>query len=266
MGRSGLTGTMNSVLVLIAAGAVIGVLYGLFGVGSAFATPLLAALGVPGLAAVASPLPALLPGSAAGAVARGRSGAVDRRLARRTIVGAAPACILGAIASPLVGGPWLLALSGVVLFGVGVRVVLPMGEPADRPESPAIARRDRPLVVYPLAVGVGFAAGLLANGGGFLLVPLFLLVLGLELHEATATSLVVVTVLSVPTLVTHAVIGDIAWMVALPFAVGLVPGSILGSRSAGHLPVARMQTGLGLLLIVVGTWFVYRQAGALGLF
>jgi len=252
-----LNDVMSSMPTLIAAGAAIGVLYGLFGVGSAFATPLLAALGVPGLAAVASPLPSLLPGSAAGAMSHGRNGGIDRTLARRTIVAAAPACILGALASHYLGGPWLLALSGVVLVGVGLRIIVPMA-------GTAPDRREQLALVYPLAVVVGFVAGLLANGGGFLLVPLFLLLVGLELGEATATSLCVATVLTVPTIVTHAAMGDIVWAVAIPFAIGLVPGSILGSRSAHHLPVARMQATFGLLLVVVGAWFVYRQAVPLG--
>src|SRR4051812_35213852 len=165
MRDSWLTGPMSSLLVLVIAGGVIGVLYGLFGVGSAFATPLLAALGVPGLAAVASPLPALLPGSAAGAMTHGRSGVVDRTLARRTIVAAAPLCVLGALVSPLVGGPWLLALSGFVLAGTGLRVLIPV-RTNDTAVVPArTPRRDRPAIVYPLAAVVGFVAGLLANGG-----------------------------------------------------------------------------------------------------
>ena len=54
----------------VLAGAVIGTLMGLFGVGgSSIATPLLSLLGVPGLIAIASPLPATVPGAAAGAVA-----------------------------------------------------------------------------------------------------------------------------------------------------------------------------------------------------
>jgi uncharacterized membrane protein YfcA len=45
------------------AGIVVGVLYGLFGVGSAFATPALALVGVPPLTAVVAPLPAFVPSS-----------------------------------------------------------------------------------------------------------------------------------------------------------------------------------------------------------
>jgi uncharacterized protein len=253
---------MTSIPVLAGAGAVIGVLYGLFGVGSAFATPLLALLGVPALAAVASPLPSLLPGSAAGATTYARAGLVDRAVAVRTLRGAVPACILGALASHWLGGPWLLALSGAVLVLVGVRIVVPM-KPVT--ELATVTRRERLVLVTALGVLVGFAAGLLSNGGGFLLVPLFLLALGLTLPEATATSLVVATVLTVPTVVTHAMLGDIDWAVAIPFTLGLVPAAVLGARWAPRLPVARLQATFGVLLVAVGGWFLYRQARVLGL-
>ena len=284
---------MTSIPVLAGAGAVIGLLYGLFGVGSAFATPLLAMLGVPALAAVASPLPSLLPGSAAGASTYARSGLVDRRLAVRTLRGAVPACILGAVASHWLGGAWLLALSGLVLVVVGVRILVPTrSEPPDGSvaaagsTTPVVtaaagsttavvsaalalpgegARRDRAALVGLLGVVVGFAAGLLSNGGGFLLVPMFLLALGLTLPEATATSLVVVTVLTVPTVLTHALIGDIDWGVAVPFMVGLVPASVLGALWAPRLPVLRLQAVFGLLLVAVGGWFLVRQLHGLGL-
>jgi uncharacterized membrane protein YfcA len=110
---------------ICAAGLAIGVLYGLFGVGSAFATPLLATLGVPGMAAVVGPLPGLLPGSAAGAWSYSRRGSVDAPLARQMIVGALPAAVVGAVVSEWVGGPVLLAFSGAVLLLVGIRVIRP---------------------------------------------------------------------------------------------------------------------------------------------
>ncbi len=128
-----------------------------------------------------------------------------------------------------------------------------------------VARRERLVLVCGLGAAVGFAAGLLSNGGGFLLVPLFLLALGLTLPEATATSLVVATVLTVPTVVTHGLMGDIDWAVALPFAVGLVPAAVVGARCAPRLRVDRLQAAFGLLLVAVGGWFLYRQVRALGL-
>lgn len=249
---------------IIGGGIVVGLLYGLFGVGSAFATPILSVLGVPGMAAVVGPLPGLVPGSAAGAWSYSRSGKVQWTIARRTLATAVPASILGALASPHVGGPVLLALSGLVLLLVGVRVLRPVSASASASDR-AAARRDRRAFVMTVAAGVGFASGLLANGGGFLLVPLFLLTLGLSMNEATGTSLVVATALSVPTLATHALIRDIDWAVSVVFAVGLLPGVAVGGRLAQRLPGARLRTAFGVLLVGFATWFLVRLLlGVLG--
>jgi len=243
---------------IVVVGLVIGLLYGLFGVGSAFATPILSLVGVPGLAAVVAPLPGLVPGSAAGAWSYSRQGSVDWGIARRALSGAVPAAVAGAACSRWVGGPALLALSGVVLLTVGMRILRP-----GTPVSPEVAARRRASTAFVAvaAAGVGFAAGLLANGGGFLLVPLFLLALGLDMHRATGTSLVVAAALTVPTLVTHGLLGDIDWAVAGLFAVGLVPGSVAGSRLAVHLPTGRLQRAFGLLLVVFAVLFLARLRG-----
>jgi len=247
---------MSSLGWIPVAGASVGVLYGMFGVGSAFATPVLALLGVPGLAAVVAPLPGLLPSSAAGAWSYTRGDKVDWTVARRTIIGGVPASILGAIASHWVGGTTLLILSGVVLLAVGLRVL----RPADgRPDPGALSRRHSATFVVGAAAGIGFASGLLANGGGFLLVPLFLLALGLDMNEAAGTSMVAAAALTVPTLVTHAFLGDINWLVAGSFGVGLVPGAFIGGTIAQRLPVHRLRNAFGLLLVVFAVWFLGRQ-------
>jgi uncharacterized membrane protein YfcA len=245
---------------IVVGGVVVGVLYGLFGVGSAFATPVLSLIGVPGMAAVVGPLPALFPGSAAGAWSYSKRGTVDWKVARAALIGSFPAAIVGALASQWVGGPILLVLSGLVLLLVGLRIIRP-GNPV-APEV-AAARRDSLRFVLVAAAGVGFAAGLLANGGGFLLVPLFLLALGLDMNEAAGTSLVVAVALTIPTFVTHMLIGDIDWLVAGLFALGLVPGAIAGSQLAHRIPTAKLRNAFGVLLIGFAVWFLARQALAL---
>ncbi|MFN8106040.1 MAG: sulfite exporter TauE/SafE family protein [Acidimicrobiia bacterium] len=232
-------------LVIVSAGLVVGVLYGLFGVGSAVATPLLALAGIPGIVAVTAPLPAILPGSALGGWAHWRRGTVDRRLARWTLLGSVPASILGATASHRVGGTFLVVGSGVALLAVGARTVMP--DPHGAAAKRALRRNHASLVIATAAV-CGFFAGLLANGGGFLLVPLFLLVFGLEVPEAAGTSLVVVAVLTVPTLVAHALLGGFDWSVTVLFAVGMIPGTLAGTRIGLRLPLAKLRPVFGAVL------------------
>ncbi|MGI8983763.1 MAG: sulfite exporter TauE/SafE family protein [Acidimicrobiales bacterium] len=241
-----------------AAGAVIGVLFGLFGVGgSSFATPALGLLGVPGLIAVAAPLPAVVPAAIAGMATYVRKGQVDWPVARWSIYGGVPGAVVGAILSGSVGGRTLLIASGVVLAVVGLRILAPL------PEHHLAGRaRRRPGVVVPSAGAIGLCTGLLANGGGFLLVPLFVLVLGLTMPESAGTSLAVIAVLSVPTLLTHWALGHIDWVVAGAFAAGAVPGAALGARLTDRLPATAMRRGFGVLLIGFAAYFVARQLSA----
>jgi uncharacterized membrane protein YfcA len=239
-----------------AAGAAIGVLFGVFGVGgSSFATPVLGLLGVPGLIAVAAPLPATIPAAIAGAQAFVRRGEIDRDVARWSIIGGVPATVVGALLSGTVGGKALLIASGIVLGIVGARILAPISAE----ERLAGRVRRRPGLIVPAVAAIGFFTGLLANGGGFLLVPLFVLVLGLTMPESAGTSLVVIAVLSIPTLITHWALGHINWAVALAFAAGAVPGAIVGSRLVSHLPVEPLRKGFGVLLIAFALYFTAHQ-------
>ncbi|HEX2052895.1 MAG TPA: sulfite exporter TauE/SafE family protein [Actinomycetota bacterium] len=241
------------------AGAAVGVLFGLFGVGgSALATPVLSLLGVPPLLAIASPLPATLGSAFSGLAGYARRKKVDWRVARLSIAGGLPAAIVGSLLSDVVGGRRLLIASGVVLAVVGIRVLRPL-------DDAAVARAEKRrksgwLVVFAVA-GVGFLTGLLANGGGFLLVPLFLLVLGLSMPESTGTSLAVIAALAVPTLITHTSLGHVAWPVAAAFAMGSIPASFVGAELAHRIDPSRLKKAFGWMLILFAVYFLLRQMG-----
>jgi uncharacterized membrane protein YfcA len=246
--------------LVVAAGAAIGILVGLFGVGgSAIATPVLALLGVPGLLAVASPLPATIPAALAAVGPYARRGEVNRVTAGWSLLGAIPATVAGALLSRVVGGQALLVASGVVLVVIGWRLLQPVA--AGTVEA-GVARRENRVLLTTTAAGVGLFTGLLANGGGFLLVPVYLLLFGLSIAEAAGTSLVVVAVLTVPTLVTHVALGHVDWGVALPFALGAIPAGAVSARLAGRISGEAVQRAFGWLLIVSGVGFAaYRLVG-----
>jgi uncharacterized membrane protein YfcA len=261
--RSWTSGWIDPTMVVVhewaiaAAGLGVGVFFGIFGAGgSAFATPVLALLGVPPVLAVASPLPAMVPASLTGARRHARDGSFDGRVARLALLGGVPGTALGALGSSLVGGGSLLVLSGVMLVVVGLRVLVPDGhEHAGR----ASARRDNAGFLVATCFAVGILTGLLANGGGFLLVPLFIVGFGLAAGEAAGTSLLVVGVLTVPTLVMHWALGHIDWTVALTFGLGLVPGSLAGAAWSGHIPPAIARRVLGAVLLVFAVAFLAVQ-------
>jgi uncharacterized membrane protein YfcA len=244
-------------LEYVLVGVGVGVVFGMFGAGgSAFATPVLAVVGVPGLLAVASPLPAMIPAAFVGARRYLKSGNLDRRVARLAVGGGVPGTLLGALASRFVGGAGLLVLSGLLLLAIGARMLVP-----DRPGAAerAADRRENTAIVVGSAFGVGLLTGLLANGGGFLLVPVFVLILGMTAIEAAGTSMVVVGILTVPTLATHWALGHIDWTVAAGFAIGLLPMSIVGARVAQKVSSIHSRLAFGSMLVGFSIWFLIRQ-------
>jgi uncharacterized protein len=241
-------------LAIAIVGVVVGGLFGLFGVGgSSFATPLLSLAGLSGFAAIASPLPATIPAALAGARQYGRAGAIDRDVVRWSLVGGIPATVVGALLSRVVGGPALLVASGVVLGVVGVRVLRPISAAS---VAAGAVRRHQPVFIVAVATAVGLLTGLLANGGGFLLVPAYLLLLGLSMRTASGTSLLVVAALTIPTLITHWALGHIDWAAAAVFALGSVPASWIVSRQAQRVHTQHLQSAFGLLLVAFSIWFV----------
>jgi uncharacterized protein len=236
---------------LAAIGAGVGVVYGAFGAGaSAFATPLLALAGVPPLVAVASPLPATIPAGLAGAWSYRRDGAVATTVAGRAVLVGVPTAVAGALSSSAVPGSVLLAVSALMLFALGIRMSLPASNVAIRPHNG--------LVMTAAVAGTGFAAGLLANSGGFLLVPVFLLIAGLGGRTATGTSLLVAAAMTAPTLATHWALGHVDWTVAIAFAIGLLPGTLAGARLVRRLPEAPSQRAFGTALLVFAAWYLLR--------
>src|SRR5437870_3464694 len=109
--------------------------------------------------------------------------------------------------------------------------------------------------VLSLLGAPGLFAGLLANGGGFLLVPLYVLVFGLRMRQAVGTSLLVVAVLSVPTLATHWALGHVDWHVATLLAAGLLPGSLVGGRLAHRFDGPDVRRVFGWFLVAFGVLF-----------
>jgi uncharacterized membrane protein YfcA len=237
-------------LLLIAAiGAFTGFLGGLFGKGgSAIATPLLDVSGVPSISAVASPLPVTIPGTLAAAYAYWREQLIDWAVVRGTVAVGIPATIAGAYATRWIDGTALVIATEVVIAGLGARFLLHPSAPHEHLAVPPRAPRAR---VVAVALVTGTLSGLLANSGGFLLAPLYIVVLRLPIKVAFACSLVVAAALAIPGTVVHALLGHIDWTVVAAFGVTAIPMSYVGGRVAvrTHAPKLERIYGAGLLVI-----------------
>jgi len=244
-------------------GVVVGFLGGLFGKGgSAVATPLLSLLGFPGFVAVASPLPATMPGTLIASVAYWRSNLLDWEVVWWSVAVGVPTIIAGSLLSQVTGAKPLLIATALLVLGFGLSFlffpeenVLPRANgSADEPMRPSRWK----LRLASVSAAIGLISGLLANSGGFLLAPSYARFLRQPIKKAFACSLAVSAVLALPGTVVHAYLGHISWLVAGLVAAGALPFSYLGARLAIRTRAARLERWYGLALTALGIFFLLR--------
>jgi uncharacterized membrane protein YfcA len=235
-------------LLIVAIGAAVGFFGGMFGKGgSAVATPLLHAVGVPAGFAIATPLPATVPSTLAAFAPYRDTPHVDWRVIKWSIAFGLPATVVGAIATRWISAGTLVTVTELVVIGLGVRVLL-----TRRPASKVAAVAPSVRRIALLALAVGLASGLLANGGGFLLVPLYLAIAHLPIKPALASSLAVSAALAVPGTIVHAALGHIDWPLVLLFGLASVPLARLGATVALRADAARLEKVYGAVLVLLG--------------
>ncbi len=248
-----------SLLYVVLIGAGIGFLGGLLGKGgSALATPVLVAVGVPPVIALAAPLPATVPGTLVAADRYRRGGLVHWDVVRWSVLAGVPATIVGALLTRWVDAGGLVLVTDALLVGIGIRLVMTGRANAHRGavEVGTTEEVDNTGRAVAVAVVTGLAAGLLANSGGFLLAPLFIAVLGLSVKPALGTSLVVASVLALPGTAVHLALGHLDAAVVVAFAAGSVPLSSLGAKVALRTDPSRLEVGYGAALAVLGSAFL----------
>jgi uncharacterized protein len=245
-------------------GIIIGFLGGLFGKGgSAIATPLLSLIGYPGFVAVASPLPATIPGTLIASGEYWESHLLDWEIVWWSIGVGVPATILGSLLTKYTGARPLLFVTGALVLGFGSAFLLWPREKA-RPNGPApdLNAKFRPsfwhIRLVLIATAVGIISGLLANAGGFLLAPAYARFLGQPVKKSFACSLAVSAALALPGTVVHTYLGHISWTVAGLVALGSAPFSYLGARIAIRTRASRLERIYGIVLTALGIFFLYQ--------
>jgi uncharacterized protein len=244
------------VTLLVAAliGVAIGFLGGLFGKGgSAIATPLLAAAGVPPIVAVAAPLPATIPSTLAAGSVYWKAKLINWRVVRWSLGFGIPATVVGAIATRWISGHSLVIATDVFLVLLGARFLFARSKDE---ADPVVPTHDDAWVLAVVATAVGLVSGLLANSGGFLLAPLYIAVLRLRIKAAFASSLAVAAVLAIPGTIVHAALGHVDWALVAAFGATSVPLSFLGARVALQTNSARLERIYGAVIGLLGITFL----------
>jgi uncharacterized membrane protein YfcA len=270
-----------NVFYLLGLGGIVGVLSGLFGVGGAFLlTPLLIFSGVPSAVAVATGANQVIASSISGAVAHWRRGNVDVKMGSLLLAGG----VAGSSAGVWIF-TWLRTLGQVdlvvsifyVLFlgVVGLLMVVESVRAWLRSRNPVVARRKlhkhtwmhglpfkmrfRASKLYisavpPVAIGVcvGVLSAIMGVGGGFVMVPAMIYILGMPTSVVVGTSLFqIVFVMSNVTFLQAAQNQTVDAMLALLLVAGGVIGAQIGARFGARLRGEQLRAALGVIVLAV---------------
>jgi uncharacterized membrane protein YfcA len=274
-------------LIVLAMGAGVGFLSGMFGVGGGFLlTPLLIFYGIPAEVAVATTASHLTASSMSGALAQWRRRAVDLKMAGVMLAGGAAGAFAGVYLFSLlrrigqidiavsVGYVVLLGSIGGLMLNESLRAM--RAAKAGTPPPPRQIERNwvdaLPLklrfrrsrlyisVLPPIALGfvVGILSAILGVGGGFIIVPAMIYFLRMPANVVMGTSLVQIVFVTATTTILQAV-GNITVDIVLAFVliVGGVVGAQYGVRMAARMPGEQLRLMLAILVLAVGARLLY---------
>lgn len=269
-------------LVIVALGALTGLLSGAFGVGGGFlTTPLLIFYGVPPTVAAASAASQVTGASVSGVFAHRRRGGVDYQMGGVLVAGGAIGSGMGAIVFRLLEQigqiDTVISVLYVVLLGsIGTLMAKESIQTIRASRSgtplPARKRRHHPMVaslplrwrfyrsglyispLAPLLLGVvtGMLTMLMGIGGGFVLVPAMLYILGMSASVVVGTSLFQILFVTMVTTMMHALTTkavDIVLAVLLLF--GSVSGAQIGSHFAQKASPVKLRLALAVIVLLV---------------
>lgn len=269
-------------LVIVLLGGLTGILSGLFGVGGGFlTTPLLIFYGIPPTVAAASASTQVTGASVSGVFAHARRDGVDFKLAGVTVVGGVVGAGFGALLFRLLTALGQIDVVINVLYvlmlgtigGLMMREAIQALRPSKDGAKPVAKRRRHHKIVAalplrwrfyrsglyisplaPLILGllVGVLTMLMGVGGGFILVPAMLYILGMSANVVVGSSLFNILFVTMVTtmmhaLTTHAV--DIVLAGLLLF--GSVTGAQFGTQIAQKLKPEWLRLILASIVILV---------------
>ena len=262
-------------LVIVALGALTGILSGLFGVGGGFlTTPLLIFYGIPPTVAAASASTQVTGASVSGVIAHSKRRGVDYRMGGVMIGGGVIGSAIGALLFNFFRAIGQIdvvinALYVVLLGSIGILMAKEALQTLRGTASAQAARRrHHPLVaslpfrwrfyasglyispLAPLLVGVvvGMLTMLMGVGGGFILVPAMLYILGMSANVVVGTSLFNILFVTIATTIMHSVTTRAVDIVLVGL---LLLGSVSGAQFGSQFAVKAKPEVLRLVLAVI---------------
>lgn len=193
--------------------------------------------------------------AAAGAAARLRAGEVRWRTGLAFAATGVPAAFAGTLLNQRVAEPvLLLTFAALTLLAAASMLTTGGGTPADLAEPAPGGPLRTTAKVIGCGAAVGLLTGFLGVGGGFLVVPALVVVLGVPMRYAIGTSLLVIAVNAGAALAARTGGPPPDWALVVPFTVAAVLATLLGKLISDRLSGRTLTRAFAVMLIAVGAF------------
>lgn len=281
---------METFVLTAAVGVVVGILSGLLGIGGGtLMVPIFRlGFGLSAFASTATSLFTIIPTSLVGFVTHIKNKTCIPQLG--IVCGLAGACM-----SPVgvylanISPAWLVMLAAAIIIGYSSfkmfrkAVRMPknpasgkaMGVDVEKAAVKAavleedfgeeefkLTRKNLPKVIA-IGLAAGLASGYVGVGGGFLMVPLFVSVLGVMMRKASGASLVAIMILAIPGVIEQAFLGNINYLAGIAMAVGSIPGAVVGANLVRRVPERQLRFAFGAFLLISAVVLLGNEIAAL---
>lgn len=115
------------------------------------------------------------------------------------------------------------------------------------------------LLVFAIAVLIGILSSMAGLGGGFLTVPVLVLIFGLSEKNAIGTSTLVITFLGLSSAISYNKKKLLDLRLVIPLAIGALIGAQVGALLTSPLPDEMLRTLLGIAFILVSIVMIFRK-------
>ena len=273
---------------LACAGVIIGILSGLLGIGggTVMVPTLRLVFGLPAMTSTATSLFSMIFSSISGSVTHIRQKTCIPLLG--VILG-----LGGAVMSPVgvqlaaLSPTWAIMLAAAVIIGYSAfnmlkkALKMPSGKKAKAAAEKGTAGGAKPApapvagdeayqftakrVVGAVAVGLiaGLCAGYIGVGGGFIMVPMMTSFLAVSMRRASGTSLIAIIILSIPGVITQALLGNVDFVAGIALAVGSIPGAIIGAKFVKKVPERQLRFLFAIFLFIAAVVLLLNEFSVL---
>lgn len=273
-------------------GVLIGIASGLLGIGGGTVmVPIFRlAFGMSATMSTATSLFAIIPTSISGAISHVKGKTCIPALGIAAGLGGACMSPIGVWLAQL-SPDWLVMLAAALIIGYSAinmfkkAFKIPQaGQPATGVDAAAAASLtslgdaaaaaptaddsslSRKQLLQGAAIGLvaGLASGYVGVGGGFIMVPLMLSIIGIPMRKASGTSLIAVMILAIPGVIEQGIIGNINYLAGIAIVIGTIPGAVIGARLVTKVPERMLRLLFGCFLIVAAVMLVLNEVGIFG--